>query len=141
MKTTRRRLIKFITEQVLDQLKLGLHQKAVGPHRGTSFLDLVVGKLVAGEYSAAANFVLDSYMYDEIQPEEMKSLVSVLKSVGKGKSTRPDDVVAAVESWVIEKSSGKFSNLHEVEDDVWDNATGDIAVSYTHLTLPTNREV
>ena len=65
----------------------------------------------------------------------MSTIDKALPNVVENSVTTPsDEEVALAEEKVIESQGGEGVDIQENDD-------GSVAVSYTHLTLPTNREV
>lgn len=96
MKITRRQLRNIIKESLGGE----------SVRTGESFLNIVANHLANGDPHAAANAVMDSYMIDDIWPEEEEALVDVLG--GLPYDISPEEIEKTADIWLDHYRSGKL---------------------------------
>jgi len=96
MKITKRQLLNIIKESI----------DGAGVRTGESFLDIVVNSLANGDPQTAANAVMDSYMIDDVWPEEEEALVDVLGSLPYGISS--EEIENTADTWLDNYRTGKL---------------------------------
>ena len=97
MKITKRQLRRIIKEAIQGHV----HGNPVKPR----FLDLVMSAMAKSDYRRAANSIMDSYMIDDVAPEDEATLVSTLSSLPSGRRS-PEDIEAIADEW-FEQTFGR----------------------------------
>ena len=90
-KITKRQLRQIIREAIAGV--------AVGPSKGSTFLDLTMRAIEDGDYRKAASYIMDSYMIDDIFPEDENNLMAALSSLPSARRTSAD-VEAVADEWL-----------------------------------------
>jgi hypothetical protein len=103
MKITKRQLRRIIHEAIAGV--------AAGPNKGSTFLDLTMRAIEASDYRKAASYIMDSFMIDDIFPEDEDALISALSALPSARRS-PADVEAVADQWIagIRKEMGDYSS-------------------------------
>ena len=99
MRITKRKLRSLIREAIAGY--------AVGPNKGTSFLDLTLDAMVKGDYKKASSYIMDSFMMDDVWPEEEAGLIDALSGLPTARRS-PADVEAVADQWMEDRRAGKY---------------------------------
>ena len=100
MRITKRQLKKLIREAISGQ--------ALGPGKGHSFLDLTMGAMAKGDYKKASSYIMDSFMMDDVWPEEEAGLIDALSGLPTARRS-PADVEAVADQWMEDRRAGKYN--------------------------------
>ena len=74
---------------------------------GKPFIDTVMASLIAGDAVAAADAVMNSYMIDDVFPEEEQALIDALSAhTYAGASVRKIEAIA--DAWLQNYRAGKL---------------------------------
>lgn len=114
MKITKRRLRKLIRERLLREgggpaspayVSKSLQGNALGPGKGSTFGELAMAAVEAGDYRKAANSVMDALWIDDPWPEDEQALEDML-----AQAQGIEDVAAIGAEWLTQFRSGGYSS-------------------------------
>ena len=88
MKITRRQLKRIINEAIQGYVH--------GDPTKDRFLDLVMGHMSRSDYRRAAGSIMDSYMIDDVFPEDEQLLVDLLSQATSGS---PQEIESIADRW------------------------------------------
>ena len=91
MKITKKQLRRIIKEAIAGT--------AAGPNRGQKFLDLTVQAMESDDYRAAADHIMNSFMLDDLFPEDEENLVGALSSLPSARRSAAD-LQAVADEWI-----------------------------------------
>lgn len=98
MKISKRQLKQLIREAIAGHVH--------GDPEKEAFLDRAVRGVQTGELKKASNAIMDSFMIDDVWPEEEQALLDMLASLPAG--ARPADIEAVADQWTAGKRSGEY---------------------------------
>ena len=98
MKITKRKLRSLIREAIAGHVH--------GDPEKEAFLDRAVRGVQTGEHRKAAAAVMDSFMIDDVFPEEEQMLIDMLAALPAG--SRPSDIEATADQWMAGFRSGEY---------------------------------
>ena len=81
---------------------------AAGPNQGQTFLALTMSAIAADDYRKAANHIMDSFMIDDVFPEDEMALISALSALPTARRS-PADIEAVADEWIEEYRAGSKS--------------------------------
>jgi hypothetical protein len=88
-----------------DYVSKSLQGKAMGPGKGSTFGELAMAAVEAGDYRKAANSVMDALWVDDPWPEDEQALEDMLAS-----AQGIEDVAVAGAEWLTQFRSGGYSS-------------------------------
>ena len=98
MKITKRKLRSLIREAIAGHVH--------GDPEKEAFLDRAVRGVQTGEYRKAAAAVMDSFMIDDVFPEEEQMLIDMLTALPAG--SRPAEIEAVADQWIAGFRAGEY---------------------------------
>ena len=125
MKITKRQLRQIIREAISGV--------AAGPNRGSTFLDLTMRAIEESDYRKAASYIMDSFMIDDIFPEEEDALISALSALPSARRT-PAEVEAVADQWIEAK---RRKADEKAAEEILSTRMG----SYKGTTLPGGKKI
>ena len=86
----------------------GIKGNAQGPGKGQTFLELTMGAMAKGDYKKASSYIMDSFMMDDVWPEEEAGLIDALSGLQTARRSHAD-VESVADQWMEDRRAGKYN--------------------------------